>query len=319
VRDICEAWARERDTPLDRALAELTGRQHGVVSIRQLEALGLGPRGAQNRAERGALHRLHRGVYAVGHRVVSSDGARIAAVLACGPGAVLSHRSAAAAWGLRATDRARHEITVARRRRPRADIDVRFTRRLGAEDVATLRGIPITSIARTLIDLAAVLRPDALERAVHQAEVLRLLDAGALRSAVDRADGRRGVGTLRRVLAEPDPGHTRSRLEERFLALCRRERMPPPRLNAHVPLDDGHIEVDALWARARVVVELDGAAAHRTARAFEADRRRDGALVARGYIVLRLTWRRVTQEPEAVAAELRQVLALRASANTAAA
>jgi very-short-patch-repair endonuclease len=303
---------RRRSAAPDVVIAALAARQHGVVSLTQLVDAGLSARAAQHRVRAGRLHRVHRAVYAVGHALLTPDGARMAAVLACGPGAVLSHRTAAAAWGLRATARSRTEVLVTRRAgEGLAGIEAHRVPDLAPDDVTELRGIPITTVARTLLDLAGVLGPDALERAVQQAAFLRLLDARALTAAIDRAPNRRGVGTLRAVLDEPDPGHTRSRLEERFLALCRRARLPLPRLNVHVPLGDHLVEVDALWPRERLIVELDGAAAHRTARAFHADRRRDAALIACGYVVVRLTWPRVTTEPADVVCELRQILARR--------
>jgi Protein of unknown function (DUF559) len=160
-------------------------------------------------------------------------------------------------------------------------------------------------VARTLADLAAILSHAALERAVHQAAVLRLLDARALR---DAARGRPGSRALARVLDEPDPGDTHPGLEERFLALCRTGGLPLPRMNTHVHLADRLIEVDALWPRERVAVELDSRSLHHTTRAFEADRRRDAALAAHGFLVLRLTWRCVTREAGAIVGELRTIL-----------
>jgi very-short-patch-repair endonuclease len=226
---------------------------------------------------------------------------------------VLSHRSAAAAWGLRPTDRAAHEVTTTRRGRGRRPgIEVCHVSDLSPADVMALRGIPITTVARTLLDLAGVVAPHVLERGVHEAEVLRLLDARAVTDAMKRAPFSRGIGVLRAILAEPTVGPTRSSLEERFVALCRRARLLQPYLNAHVRVGDRLIQVDALWPRERVVVELDGAAVHRTALAFEADRRRDAALAARGYVVVRLTWRRVADAPDTVVAELRTILTLRA-------
>jgi very-short-patch-repair endonuclease/predicted transcriptional regulator of viral defense system len=308
VARIDDQGVRSSSPRTDRALAELAARQHGVVSLAQLEAVGLGARGAQQRATRGRLHRIHLGVYAVGHAVLGADGRRMAAVLACGPEAVLSHRSAAAAWGLRPSDRARHEVSTPQRgRRSLPGIEVHGVRTLAHDDVTELRGIPMTTVARTLVDLAAVLPTPALERALREAEVLRVLDARAVLAA---ARNRRGTARLRRVLAEPDPGPTRSALEERFLALCRRRGLPPPRLNVLV----GRLEVDALWPAERLIVELDGAAVHATRRAFDADRRRDAALVAAGYAVLRLTWLRVVYEADVVADEVRRALALRRAA-----
>jgi hypothetical protein len=298
----------------ERALAALAARQHGVVSAAQLHALGLGPRGVTHRVAAGRLHRLHRGVYAVGHTALGAGGRRMAAVLACGPGAALSHRSAGAAWGLRPTARARIEVSTPRRaRRERPGIEVHRVRNLPAEDVTEVDGVPVTTVARTLVDLAGVLPADALARAVHEAEVLRLLDVAAVEAVLARSGGRRGTGRLRALLAAPATGPVRSVLEERFLALCRGGGLPAPRTNVWLPVDSGLVEVDAFFPHARVVVELDGAAAHRTRRAFDADRRRDSALAARGLLVIRLTWTRVTREREAVVGELRRILALRSA------
>jgi very-short-patch-repair endonuclease len=297
---------------VDDVLAALAARQYGVVSSAQLRALGLGTRAVHHRAATGRLHRVHRGVYAVGHASLSLDARRMAAVLACGPVALLSHRSAAAAWGLRATSHARWDIATPRRgRRSLPGIELHEARGLAREDATTLRGIPITSVPRTLVDLAAVLPPGALERAVHEAEVLRLLDVTAVEAVLARSPGRRGTGRLRALVAKPSPGPTRSALEERFLGLCRRARLPAARLNAHVATAEALIEVDVLWPRHRVIVELDGAAAHHTRRAFHDDRRRDAALAAEGYVVVRLTWQRVTRERGAVVDELRRLLVLR--------
>ncbi len=168
------------------------------------------------------------------------------------------------------------------------------------------KGLPLTTVTRTLLDLADVLSPHALERALHRAEVLRLLDAGRLTARLDAAPGRR-TRALRAALARlatADPDITRSALEERFLALVARARLPRPRLNARV----AGFEVDALWAQQRLVVELDGAAVHLTPRAFEEDRARDVALQVAGLRVARFTWRQVADGPEAVARALRALL-----------
>jgi very-short-patch-repair endonuclease len=296
----------------ERELAALATRQHGVVSIGQLHQLGLDGRLVRRRQLAGRLHRVHRGVYAVGHAALAVDGRRMAAVLACGERALLSHRSAAAAWGLRPTSRTRWEVTTSQRgRRSPTGIELHAARALAADDATTLRGVPITSVSRTLVDLAGVVPHHALERAVHEAEVLRLLDVTAVRAALARANGRRGAGLLRAILAEPPPGPTRSMLEERFLRLCRSGRLPLPRLNAHVSASGALVEVDALWRQQRVIVELDGAGAHLTRRAFHADRRRDAALAAEGYVVVRFTWQRITRERAAVLAELQRILTLR--------
>ena len=298
--------------PLDARVAALAARQHGVVALWQLSSLGLGARGAQHRAVSGRLHRIHRGVYAVGHPRLGAAGARMAAVLACGIGAVLSQRSAAALWGLLATAAARLDVTAASRGRSGpAGVVLHRTRCLEPVDVTERDGVPVTSLARTLVDLAAVVSDDQLARAVHEAEVLRLLDVGAVLEAIDRLPGRRGTGHLRALMAEPDPGLTRSELERRFVGLCRTGGLPLPRLNAAVEVAGGSFEVDALWPRERLIVELDGAHVHATRRAFHADRRRDAALAAQGHLVVRLTWQRVTRERAATTEELRRILSLR--------
>jgi very-short-patch-repair endonuclease len=307
-----ESELRQFDS-LDAALAGLAARQHGVVSLVQLRSLGLSARAAQYRGASGRLHRVHRGVYAVGHRVLSPDGYRMAAVLASGAGAVLSHRSAAAAWGIRPTDRARIDVTVpsqAGRMGP-PKVELHRVRRLDPRDVTRLRNVAITTPARTLVDLASVLAPHALERSVNQAEVIQLLDVTAVRAAIERAPNRKGTRHLEASLSMPSPGPTKSELEDSFLALCRRADLPTPRLNVHVDAGGCLYEVDALWPDARLIAELDGGAAHRTAKAFEDDRARDAALAARGYLVVRFTWQRITHEPRVVAAQLRRILALR--------
>jgi very-short-patch-repair endonuclease len=185
--------------------------------------------------------------------------------------------------------------------------------RLHVDDVTILRSVPITSVARTLVDLAAVLPAQVVERAMHEAEVLRLFDARKLQEALARAPTARGTRRLRAMLAESSPGMTRSALEERFLALCRATRLPLPRLNLHIPTRQGLLEVDAYWPSVRLIVELDGEASHLTSRAFHTDRRRDTALAAEGYLVMRFTSQRVARDPEGIRTELARVFALRSS------
>jgi very-short-patch-repair endonuclease len=220
---------------------------------------------------------------------------------------VLSHRSAAALWGFRPTNRVRTDVTAPRSRKGPSDLDVHRSRRLADEEVTIHDGIPVTTVARTLVDLADLLPLDALSRALHEAEVLRLLDVAAIERSMN---GRRGVPKLRAILT--DPGHhTRSELESRFAALCHRERLPLPRLNAFVRIGDQLREVDALWPRHRVIAELDGAAVHLTRRAFETDRAKDLTLAAEGYLVVRITWRQLTRESHLIADGLRRLLATR--------
>ncbi len=300
---------RDRDaqvvSPPDRAVAALALRQHGVVSRAQLHVVGLTRNAVEVRIRNGRLHRVHRGVYAVGHPRLSLRGRFWAAVLATG--GVLSHRSAAAAWDLLPAP-SRVEVTTLRRSASVAAIVVHRSRTLAETDRTTTQadGLPVTTVTRTLVDLADVLSAHRVERVLHRAEQLRLLDARALTDRLAALPGRRAValhrGLERLAVAEPDL--SRSELEERFLALVATSDLPRPELNVHL---HGY-EVDALWRPQRLVVELDGAATHLTPTAFERDRRRDAELQVAGYAVVRVTWRQVTREPTAVAATLRALL-----------
>jgi very-short-patch-repair endonuclease len=298
-------------------IAELAARQHGVVSLCQLLALGLTHQAVSKRCATGRLHRIHRGVYAVGHSLLTPDGHRMAAVLACGDGAVLGHHAAGRAWGLLGGGPAVIDvIRQGRGSRSLPGINAHSARTLDARDVTRLRGIPITTIARTLLDLATDLDDHRLERACHEAEVLRLFDLHAIRDTLERNNAHRGVGRLRCALRGAWVGHTRSQLEHLFAALVREGEMRLPELNVRVRASNVTYEVDALWRPEKVVVELDGAAVHQTRHAFEADRCRDAALVAAGYVVVRLTWRRITLDPGGVLRELHEILRSRAGLAT---
>ncbi len=181
-----------------------------------------------------------------------------------------------------------------------------MTRDLPNEEITRLTGIPVTSVARTLLDLAGMLSFTQLQRAVEQAERLEVLDAGALRRTCDHSRGRSGVQTLRALLAEQDdpPPPTRSELERRFLDLCSAAELPAPSLNVCV----AGYEVDAVWHQNRLIVELDGYAYHRDRASFERDRARDATLQLAGYRVLRVTHRRLETEPAAVANAVRALL-----------
>jgi very-short-patch-repair endonuclease len=291
-------------------VASLATAQHGVVARRQLVELGIGPGAIAHRIATQRLHRLYAGVYAVGHLRLGREGRWLAAVLACGPESVLSHRSAAELWGLLGPSRGAPDVTTPKRTRTGVEpIRLHRARRLDPAEVTVESGIPVTSVARTLVDLAEVLAPDRLGRAVHEAEHLRLLDLRAVDAALGRVPGRQRAGALRRELEQRRPVSTiRSELERRFLDLCRAGDLPEPEMNSHLEVDGQLIEVDALWRDQGLVVELDGRAAHATARAFEADRARDAALTARGMRVVRLTWRRIAHEPGEVLGLLRTLL-----------
>lgn len=235
----------------------------------------------------------------------------MAAVLACGPKAVLSHRSAAALWGLTGTGQARIDVTAAGRRgRAPAGIAAHRHGSLQANDRTAVRGIPCTSLARTLLDFAAVATEGELRNAIVQAEVLRVFDLAAVREVLRRSRRRRGVARLRRALAAYDPRSERARseLERRFLALCAEARLPAPEVNVPLVLNGTQIEADFLWRDVRLIVEADGHRYHGTATAFEHDRRRDQLLVLKGWRVIRCTWRQVVDHPDGLVRTLRVIL-----------
>lgn len=296
----------------DRRIAALAGRQHGVVSRQQLLALAISPTMIRLRLARGRLHRIHPGVYAVGHEALSRDGRLLAAVLACGRRAALSHRTAAAVWGFGAFGRSKIDVTVrstAGRSGP-SEVRLRRSGTLAPEDVTTETGLPVTTPARTLLDLAAILDGPRLESAVRRADELQLFDLAAVDALLSRAPRQRGAGRLRRVLddaARTGLTLTLSDLEDRFRALCDGHGLPRPAVNARVL---GRRR-DFVWREPRLVVEADGYAYHRGRAAFERDRARDQELVARGWRVLRFTHRQVADDPDAVAATIRGALSLR--------
>ena len=236
----------------------------------------------------------------------------MAAVLAGGPGAVLSHHAAAALWRLRTPRGGPIDVTVARQKT--AGTGIRFHRaRLPDDEVTGLDGIPVTSTPRTLLDLAAVLDARGLERAINEADYLRLTDALSLPDLLRRYPRRAGTPKLRAALERRARGATRTRsdMEERFLRLLDKHGLPRPRVNAQV---DDVGEIDCLWVEARIALELDSRRAHATAAAFERDRERDRRLQARGWRVIRVTWRQIDERPEGVVADLRRMLGATVSA-----
>jgi predicted transcriptional regulator of viral defense system len=298
--------------PDDQAIAARAASQHGVISRPQLQALGLAARGVLHRARRGRLHRVHPGVYALGHPLLTYKGRWMAAVLACGPSAALSHRSAACLLGVRDDNRATIDVTSPRRAgREHDGISVHSGATLLPRDVETVDGIPCTMLARTLLDLAEDGSAREVERAIEQAEVLRILDMRPIDDVLARANGRRGASTLRAVLAEMQLGSTitRNDLEEAFLTICRDISRPPGAVNAWIPYaDGGGAEADFLWRAQRLIVEVDGRDVHTTRRAFEHDRRRDQRLMLLGWRIARFTWRQVLHEPSAVATTVKALL-----------
>lgn len=288
---------------LDARIAEIAGRQHGVVARRQLLDAGLGPDAIHDRVRGCRLHLIHRGVYAVGHAAIGTRGRELAAVLACGPGTVLSHQSAAALWELRPPWKPAVHVT-APTAHERDRVVVHRSRTLDPSQVTHHRGIPVTTPARTLLDLAAHLTPRALERALAEAEIRRLTTRGELATLVARCPGRRGARRLNAILTRDAQAPTRSELEERFLAFVRTHALPEPRINQGVH----GLEVDFAWPAARLIAELDGFAYHSTRDAFERDRARDATLQAAGWRVVRITHRRLAEQPREVARLLTRLL-----------
>ncbi len=299
-----------RSRPIDAAVAELADVQHGVVARGQLLGLGLSERAVEHRVAVGRLHRVGHGVYAVGHRRVSLLGRWLAAVLASGPGSVLSHRSAAALWGIRSSAGGPAHVTVTRKSTSSHWIK-RHHSPLPMDEVTEYEGIPVTTVPRTIFDLAATSPIDPVESAIRQAEYLRLYDRLSLADLVDRYPGRRGVRRVRAALARLESlpgGHSRSPLEERFLPFLRRHGLPRPHLNAWIGVGERRFQVDCHWPGTLQIVELDSWKAHGTRSAFREDRARDRVLRVAGYTVTRISWAQLDDEPEAVARDLRTLL-----------
>jgi hypothetical protein len=290
---------------VDGAISELAERQHGVVARRQLIDLGVSKGSIQHRIAIRRLHPVFRGVYAVGHPRLTQRGWWLAAVLTAGAGAVLSHRSGAALWGIASYSGQWIDVTSSGSRRARRQGIALHGGLLDTEDRAVREHIPVTSVARTLFDLGEVVDRRRLERAFEEADRRRLLDLRALERVCERSRGRRSLRVIRPLIDSLLPApETRSELERRFVAFCRDHGLPAPAMNALVC---GFL-IDAAWPARRLVVELDSVAFHIHRAAFERDRKRDATLQLSGYRVLRLTHRRLVQEPASVAEEIRRLL-----------
>ncbi len=312
VRALDRAYHGERHEPpafgeRERAIAPLARLQHGVVARRQLVELGFGPDAIDRRIARGRLHLLHRGVYAVGHTSLTQRGRWMAAVLALGPEALLSHRPGGALWrvvGMRGPI----EVTVPGNggRRRHGPIVVHTSSCLHPANIAVHDRIPVTAVPRTLLDLATTLSRTQLSRAFEEADRLGLIERSALLAALERNAGHQGAGALARVAEDwlAPSVDAKTELERRLRRLCVEEGLPEPAMNVDVC---GFV-VDAVWPAARLVVELDGYGYHGHREAFERDRERDAALQLAGYRVIRITWRRLEREPHQVARTLRGLL-----------
>jgi predicted transcriptional regulator of viral defense system len=293
---------------VDAVIAAIAARQHGVIARIQLLRLGLGRGAIELRVRRGRLHVIHRGVYAVGHARLTIHGRWMAAVLASGEESRLSFRSAGMLLSIRRTKRGLIEVTSPHRGRGRPGIQ-RHCAELPSDEVTVHQGIPVTTVPRTLLDLATVLHPRQLARAVNEAEVQRLWDPVSLSALLERYPRRRGVPALRALLGQ-HAIFTRGELEKRFQEFLSDAGLPLPETNAHIQINGIWHEVDCLWRAEQVIVELDGRATHDTRQAFESDRARDRILQASGFRVIRITWRQLHESPAAVAADLRALLRL---------
>jgi very-short-patch-repair endonuclease len=286
-----------QERTLDQRIAELADRDHGIVDVRGLYSVGATQRQIGRRLMSKRLVPLHRGVYAYGHRRLTNEGWWLAAVRAIGPGAILSHTHGAALLGLRPPLLGRINVTVqSTGRRQRRGIRVHNTQRLPADHVTVVDRIPVTTVARTLADLAGTLDTPALMRAIEAAERRRVLDVPSVLAV---SAGRPGAQRLRRLLARETP-HTRSDFEAALVALCDDYAIPRPLTNTEV---HGY-EVDAYWPGRNLVVELDSWEFHGTRGAFERDRERDADLHAYGITTLRFTYAQVTTRRHWVAQRL---------------
>jgi very-short-patch-repair endonuclease len=291
-----------RTTTVEVVLERLASRQHGLVTRAQLLRAGVTTDQIQHRLDRGALLRVHRGVYRVGHRAPSVEARYLAAVLACGAEARLSGRAAAHLLGLVKGPVPPPEVTTPLKRRVEG-VTVRRGRRIDRADRTIHRGIPVTAVPRTLVDLAADLPLDALARACHEAGVRYRTTPAQVAAVMARRPRTPGAAKLRRVI-EGDAHVTLSALERRFLQLIREQGLPLPQTNRPA----GAHHVDCRWPERRLIVELDSYRFHHSRHAWEQDRRRERDARARGDDLRRYTWTDVFETPALTLAELRRLL-----------
>jgi very-short-patch-repair endonuclease len=282
-------------------VVRLAESQWGVIARWQLLRCGVSVAAIARWVAASRLHRIHPTVYAVGHRAFCLEGELLAAILYAGPGAALSHASAAHWWGL--LPYLPKTVDVVSPRQRKSVPGVRVHRAVEVDRVMH-QGLPVTPLARTLLDFASVASLDRTRRAVAEADYLRLLDLGAIGEIMGM--GRAGSAALKKALAlhRPEYARTLSPLEDRFLDLCRRHRIRTPEVNVEV----GGFTVDMLWRRERLIVELDGAAGHGTDVQRTRDRDRDLTLRSVGHSVLRYSWHQVVQPAAEVAADVRRAL-----------
>jgi hypothetical protein len=287
-------------------LAELATRQHGVVSIRQLtQRLGYSQSAVARAVADMRLHRLHRGVYAVGHTGISRHGECLAAVLACGPGALLSHHSAGWLWGVSKIRPIPPAVTTPVPRQRRSSIRLHHSRTLSGDDRAMREGIPVTALPRTLLDLAATIPFDRLQRILERCEELKLFDLDPVESVLRRNSRHRGTGRLGRAIAlYKPPSFTRSGLERFFLRLVEDAGLRRPVTG----FNEIGFELDAYWPEQRFAVELDMFETHGSRAAFERDRLRQEELKLAGIEMIRVTGARLEREPDRVIERVARLL-----------
>jgi predicted transcriptional regulator of viral defense system len=296
--------AAARTKERDRAAWDLIRRQHGVVTRSQLEALGFSRRGIEHRTGSGRLFLISRGVYAVGRRELTPHGRWMAAVLACGETAALSHRSAAELWGIGYEEAHQIDVTVRRDTKiRRRGLKVRCRPSLDAASVVQRYGIPVTDPVQTLIDLTTELRPLQVERAVNEADKRDLVDPERLRRALDGRKGEPGVKNLATLLDRHTFQLSDSDLEVFFRPLARAAAFPPP-LSKHWVLG---YEADFWFPAQGLVVETDGLRYHRTPSQQARMAKRDQAHTAAGLRVLRFTHWQIAYAPDEVVAVLRRI------------
>ncbi len=288
---------------VERAIARVGGRQDNVITLEQLLDAGLGTDAVAHRVRARTMQRLHRGVFLLGAAPPTQMARARAAVFACGDGAVVSHRSAAEMFGLLAQSDAEVDVTVVGRN-PGVHPGIRRHRpkHLARHDVTNMRGIRVTSVARTIVDLAATESARDTERAFQEALYRRLLTPAALAAVLKREPRRKGAPVIRALLE--DPRMTRSERERTLLRLLDRAQLPRPLTNVRL---HGYL-VDAYWPEQRLVLEFDGWQAHGHRQAFEGDRKRDQVMLAHRLRSMRVTDRQLTQEPVALVARIAQAL-----------
>lgn len=309
--DVVQARAAYLRT--DELIAALAALQHGVVGFAQLIALGVSREAIRHRVATGRLHRLYRGVYAVGHTVRTIRGRYTAAVLACGDGAVLSHRAAAAHLSIRRSSVI--EVTTPVARRARKGIRL-HTARLEPDEHELVDGIPTTTTARTLLDLAAILTKDQLEAALAEADYLQRTSFTSLAALAERYPRRAGTAAIRALIAKQRHHRTRTQMERDYLTFCDGHGIPrPDEMNVCRTIHGRLIEADAVYVDERVIIELDGGS-HMTRRRFHGDRSRDRANLVDGWPTVRVTDRHLDHERAELAADLAALLAARASRAT---